>query len=87
MKALNSCLVTGDGNDPKKCYDNTDDESINCPPGTIYNDLNLSTIEAQIATSLAILGAWIGCFSGSYPAEKYGRRSTILVNNSKFYPP
>jgi hypothetical protein len=24
------------------------------PPGTIYNDLNMSTLEAQIATSLGI---------------------------------
>ena len=84
LSCLNSALVTGDANDPQRCYDNTDDSTPSCPPGTIYNDIKLSTLEAQIATSLAILGAWIGCYCGSQPAEKYGRRLIILGTNIFF---
>lgn len=84
ISCLNSALVTGDANDPQRCYDNTDDASPPCPPGTIYNDIQLSTLEAQIATSLAILGAWIGCYCGSQPAEKYGRRLIVLGTNIFF---
>lgn len=82
--ALNACLVVGDGDSVDDCYHNTDDESNNCPPGTIYNDINLNTLEAEIATSLLVLGAWIGCLLGSAPSEKYGRRLTILGNNIFF---
>ena len=41
---------TGDGNDPKMCFENTDDEPTACPPGTIYNDLDISAIEAQVTS-------------------------------------
>lgn len=36
---LNACLVTGDDNKGSHCYDGSDDS---CPPGTIYNDINLT---------------------------------------------
>ena len=39
---------------------------------------------AQLATSLTIIGAWIGSLLGSYPAERYGRKLTILGNNIFF---
>jgi SP family myo-inositol transporter-like MFS transporter 13 len=42
------------------------------------------TVEAQTATSLTVAGGWIGCMIGSYPAEKYGRKFTSLVNNLFF---
>jgi SP family myo-inositol transporter-like MFS transporter 13 len=80
FSSLNPCLVAGDSNSGSACYDGTD----SCPPGSIYNDLNLSTIEAQTATSLTVAGGWIGCMIGSYPAEKYGRKFTSLVNNLFF---
>ena len=38
----------------------------------------------QVATSLAILGAWIGCYCGSHPSEKYGRKRVLLANNFLF---
>eukprot|EP00604_Paraphysomonas_vestita_P001944 CAMPEP_0174821704 /NCGR_PEP_ID=MMETSP1107-20130205/9207_1 /TAXON_ID=36770 /ORGANISM="Paraphysomonas vestita, Strain GFlagA" /LENGTH=521 /DNA_ID=CAMNT_0016039023 /DNA_START=23 /DNA_END=1588 /DNA_ORIENTATION=+ len=82
--ALNSCLITGDGDDAGKCYDNNDDASPNCPPGTVYNDIKLSTVDASLATSLMIVGAWLGCLLGSGPSEKYGRRTTMLINNFTF---
>lgn len=80
FSCLNPCLVAGSSNSGAACYDGTDD----CPPGSIYNDLNLTTIEAQTATSLAVAGGWIGCMIGSYPAEKYGRKRTLLANNLFF---
>ena len=80
FSSLNPCLVTGSNNSGSDCYSGADD----CPKGSIYNDLNLSTIEAQTATSLAVAGGWIGCMIGSYPAEKYGRKLTILANNLFF---
>lgn len=81
---LNSCLVTGDANDASKCYYDTDDSHNACPPGTIYNQLNLSTLDAQLATSLVVVGAWISCMLGSYPSELYGRRKAIIFNNINF---
>ena len=78
--SLNSCLVLDDGVTAQQCYDGTG----SCPPGTIYRDLQLSTIETQLATSLVVLGAWLGCAVGSRPSELYGRRKTLLVNNIAF---
>jgi MFS family permease len=82
LAALNSCLVTGsDNKSAASCFDGSDSS---CPTGTLYNDLELSTVEAQIATSLAILGAWIGSALGSSPSETFGRRKTLLFNNLLF---
>mmetsp|Transcript_1782 Transcript_1782/g.2799 ORF Transcript_1782/g.2799 Transcript_1782/m.2799 type:complete len:518 (-) Transcript_1782:256-1809(-) len=82
--ALNSCLITGDADSASKCFNDNDDGSPSCPPGTIYNDVKLTTVEAAVATSLMVVGAWIGCLMGSAPSEKYGRRTTILLNNLTF---
>jgi len=82
LASMNSCLVLGDDNDAKKCYNGEDDS---CPRGTIYNDLDLSPLKAQIATALGILGAWIGSLFGSKPSEKYGRRQTLIYNNFFFF--
>jgi sugar porter (SP) family MFS transporter len=82
--ALNSCLITGDSDSPSKCYENNDDSNPNCPPGTVYNDIRLSTVDASLATSFLVIGAWLGCLLGSVPSEKYGRRTTMLWNNLAF---
>eukprot|EP01039_Chlorochromonas_danica_P000134 gene132-142_t len=81
FSALNACLVTGDNTSGSDCYNGNDSS---CPPGTIYNDINLSTIEASVATALTVLGAWIGCMIGSKPSELKGRKFTLLANNSFF---
>eukprot|EP01036_Dinobryon_divergens_P025086 gene25086-33601_t len=78
---LNSCLVTGDNNSSSDCFNKNDGT---CPKGSIYNDIDLSAVGAQLATSLTIIGAWIGSLLGSYPAERYGRKLTILGNNIFF---
>lgn len=86
LAALNACLVTGAGNDSEACFNNDDNNSGgSCPPGTIYNDLNLSTIETSLATALMIVGAWAGSVFGSYPSELYGRRQTLLINSLFFF--
>jgi SP family galactose:H+ symporter-like MFS transporter len=46
--------------------------------------LQMSTTEAEIATSLLVLGAWIGCLLGNKPSGLYGRRLTTLWNNVFF---
>ena len=81
IAALNTVLVTGDDNDPHRCYEGTD---RSCPEGSLLNDLDLSTELQQLATALTILGAWIGCFLSSYPNELLGRRTTLLLNNVFF---
>jgi len=73
--------VTGDNNSGSDCYNKLDSS---CPKGTIYNDLNLSTTEASLATSLIVIGAWIGCLIGSKPSEVKGRKWTLLANNVFF---
>lgn len=79
--SLNSCLVTGSKNSSEACYSGDDDGSQSCPIGTIFDDLNLSTIEVSFAVSLAVIGAWVGALLGSHPVEEYGRKSTLLWNN------
>jgi MFS family permease len=44
----------------------------------------LYLVEVQLATALLVIGGWVGCMVGSYPSEKYGRRWTLLWNNSFF---
>lgn len=81
VSSLNSAIVTGDAHDPSRCYYHTDDASPSCPPGTIYRDLLLTTTQAQVATALTIAGAWVGCYCGSQPAERFGRRLVLLATN------
>jgi len=81
FSCLNACLVTGDNNSGSDCFHGTDSS---CPDGTIYNDINLSTIEASLATSLTLIGAWIGSLAGGMPSQKYGKRMTLLFNTSFF---
>ena len=52
--------------------------------GTIYNDIQLTTTDAQLATSLIIVGAYVGCLLGSTVSEKFGRKKGILWNNIFF---
>ena len=80
LSSLNSCLVLGSGDSASKCFSGDDDGSPSCPPGTIYNDLNLSAFEASVATSLTVVGGWIGCMQGSLP-EKFGRKKVLMSNN------
>lgn len=81
MVALNPCLVTGEGKKGSTCYDGSD---ATCPIGSIYRDLDLSTTDASLATSLLVIGAWIGCLAASRPGELYGRRKSLLWNNGLF---
>eukprot|EP00981_Chlorochromonas_danica_P000930 scaffold223_cov248-Ochromonas_danica.AAC.2 len=69
--------VTGDNKKGSDCYDRTDSS---CPPGTVYNDLNLSTIEATLGNALTVLGSWFGTVVENYPTEFYGRKPTLLFN-------
>lgn len=78
---LNSSTKTGNQNSAEACYDKSDNS---CPVGTIHNDMQLSTVDVSLATSLAILGAWIGCLLTSKPLDFYGRKKT-LIGNSLFY--
>lgn len=43
LASLNSCLVVGDGNSEIACFNGDDDASPNCPPGSIYDDMKLTT--------------------------------------------
>lgn len=82
MAGLNSILVTGDNkNDAIACYNN---EDTSCPKGTLYNDIHMKDTDAQLATTITVIGAWIGCFAGSHPSEMMGRRNTLLCNNAFF---
>jgi len=42
--------------------------------------VSLPVVEAQVATSLTILGAWIGSLISSGPSQQYGKRLTLLFN-------
>jgi len=79
--ALNPALVMGDLKSSSACYDGSD---ASCPVGSIYNDLQLSTLEVGLATSLALLGGLAGCILSMKPGELYGRKYTIMMNNTVF---
>jgi predicted MFS family arabinose efflux permease len=50
-----------------------------------YNRVRISSpVEASLATSLTILGAWIGSLICSGPSQQYGKRMTLLMNTSFF---
>ena len=66
----------------KKCYDRSDPT---CPIGSIYVYLELTELDAQLATSLTVLGAWFGSLFASKPAGLYGRRYTLLANTLFFF--
>jgi sugar porter (SP) family MFS transporter len=53
-------------------------------PGSLLNDIPLTDFEQEIASTLVILGAWVGCVFASGPAETHGRRPVLLVNNIFF---
>lgn len=84
LVSLNGCLVTGNGDSASACYNGDDDGSPDCPKGSIFDDLKMSSVQVEIATSILVLGAWIGCQVAAQPMEAYGRKATILWNNA-FY--
>ena len=46
--AFNACLALGSRGNPGACYNGDDDASPNCPEGSVYDDLNLSTSKFKI---------------------------------------
>jgi hypothetical protein len=56
--ALNPALVMGDAKSADACFNSSD---ASCPTGSIYRDLQLSTLEVGLATSLVMLGGLCGC--------------------------
>eukprot|EP00599_Poterioochromonas_sp_BG-1_P004192 CAMPEP_0173143058 /NCGR_PEP_ID=MMETSP1105-20130129/6453_1 /TAXON_ID=2985 /ORGANISM="Ochromonas sp., Strain BG-1" /LENGTH=504 /DNA_ID=CAMNT_0014056559 /DNA_START=22 /DNA_END=1536 /DNA_ORIENTATION=+ len=73
-------FFTGDSGSGSDCYNNVE----SCPKGTVYNDINLTNDEVQVASALVVAGGWIGCMVGSIPTESKGRKWTILWNNVFF---
>eukprot|EP01039_Chlorochromonas_danica_P003073 gene3073-3356_t len=81
LACFNPCLVTGDNNKGSDCYDGTDSS---CPPGTVYKDMDLSTLDASLATAMLVIGAWAGSVISSTPSELWGRKR-VLIYNSAFF--
>lgn len=74
LASLNSCLVTGDGNSAKACYNGDDDSSPSCPPGSIYDDMNLSLCEYFCIFSSVVHG---GC---NYPMYYIQGKPKLLLH-------
>ena len=53
LSCLNACLVTGNKNDGADCYHGNDSS---CPPGTIYDDLNLTT--SKLPPNIGYIMLW-----------------------------
>eukprot|EP01039_Chlorochromonas_danica_P000137 gene135-145_t len=77
---LNTGLVTGKHGNGSDCYHGTE----SCPPGSVYKDINMSTIEASVATALSVVGTWIGTAIAGKPSEMFGRKKTLLANTALF---
>lgn len=79
--ALNPAMVLGSSNSAEACYSG---EDATCPPGSIYRDISLTTIDSSLATSLLIAGGFVGALLSGRPMDYYGRRLTLLYNNLLF---
>lgn len=86
-------FTQGDADSSSQCYFDNDDASPHCPAGTVFNDIKLSTcnknliflhsvictaVEVQMATALAVAGAWIGSLIGSTPSQVIVRHLFIV---------
>ncbi|CAN0466264.1 unnamed protein product, partial [Ectocarpus sp. 12 AP-2014] len=81
LSALNTVLVTGDAASPGACLSG---EDATCPTGSTLRDLDLPTVQQEVATSLLVAGAWLGSMMASRPSDALGRRATLLYNNALF---
>lgn len=79
--ALNPAMVMGSSNSAEACYSG---EDSTCPPGSIYRDIPLTTVDSSLATSLLIAGGAIGALLSGRPMDNYGRRLTLLYNDLLF---
>lgn len=74
LSALNTVLVTGDTGSAEMCFDGHDES---CPKGSALRDLELPTVQQEVATSLLVAGAWLGSMLASKPSDALGRRCVI----------
>ena len=58
--------------------------SMLCSAITVCHNIFFPSVEASLATSLVIVGAWIGSLLGSGPSQLYGKRIVLLANNAFF---
>lgn len=79
--ALNPAMVMGKSNSAESCYNG---EDTTCPPGSIYRDILLNTVDSSLATSLLIAGGFVGALLSGRPMDIYGRRVTLLYNDLLF---
>ena len=99
MSCFFSRKVSGSNKNPHDCYTKVDStcpkgsiyndidlssrmSALKLP--SLFFLFTLQLVEAELATSLTIIGAWFGSILGSYPAELYGRKPTLLGNNIFF---
>eukprot|EP00752_Nemacystus_decipiens_P016243 g14523.t1 len=82
LSALNTVLVAGDSaGGAASCFSG---EDATCPTGSALRDLDLPTVQQEVATSLLVAGAWLGSMMVSKPSDALGRRATLLYNNLLF---
>ena len=53
--------------------------------GRLDDDIHLSTFLKEFATALTPTGAFFGCLAGSAPADKYGRRLSVLFTSVSIF--
>jgi len=59
----------------------TDNDSA---AGRLDNDISLTTFLKEFATALTPTGAFFGCLAGSAPADRFGRRLSVLFTSVLF---
>ena len=47
-------------------------------PGSVLNNIELSTVEQEVATGIMLFSAMIASLTGSGPCDKYGRKRCLL---------
>lgn len=80
LGSLNASLVTGEGDNGEACFNHDDDVGIGCPIGSIYDDFDLTTIEASMAVAVLFVSGWAASLNANIPLEYFGRKKTMLIN-------
>ena len=78
--AINPCLALGSAADGGECFSHTS----TCPPGSIYNDMELSTLQVSLANALLVIGGWLGAVTSNIPSDYFGRKKTVMINATLF---
>jgi MFS family permease len=76
FSSINPCLALDSASDAHDCARTPHA----CPPGSLYNDVELSTVQISLCNAFLVVGGWVGAVISNFPSNRFGRRRTLLGN-------